>query len=221
MSIAKYQLSSVKAMYGKTVGVDIDELVINAGTLNVLIGSNGSGKSTLLCVLAFLNKPDQGKVIFDGVPVNWEPKECSLLRKRVTLLHQNPYLFAGTVAANVSFGLVARGLSKERTQSVIKESLARVGLQGFASRKARQLSGGESRRVALARALACKSEVLLLDEPLANVDKASAALLESLVVSLVAEGMTIVMSSHDESLGARLGANVIHLESGKLIRTLK
>jgi tungstate transport system ATP-binding protein len=219
MSIAKYQLSSVRAVYGKTVGVDIDELTINAGALHVLIGSNGSGKSTLLCILAFLNKPDQGKVSFDGVPVNWEPKECALLRKRVTLLHQNPYLFAGTVAANVSFGLVARGLSKERTQSVVKESLERVGLAGFESRRARQLSGGESRRVALARALACKSEVLLLDEPQANVDRASAAHLESLVVSLVAEGMTIVMSSHDELLGARLGANVIHLEGGKLVRT--
>jgi tungstate transport system ATP-binding protein len=219
MSIAKYQLSSVKAMYGKTVGVDIDELTLNAGAIHVLIGSNGSGKSTLLTILAFLSKPAQGEVIFDGVPVRWDAKECARLRKRVTLLHQNPYLFAGTVAANVSFGLVARGLSKERTRSVVEESLARVGLQGFASRKARQLSGGESRRVALARALACKSEVLLLDEPLANVDKASAAQLESLVVSLVAEGMTIVMSSHDESLGARLGANVIHLEGGKLVRS--
>jgi tungstate transport system ATP-binding protein len=120
------------------------------------------------------------------------------------------------VAANVSFGLVARGAGKESAQSVVRESLERVGLEGFELRKARQLSGGESRRVALARALACKSEVLLLDEPFANVDRASGALLESVVTSLVASGITVVISSHDELLGAKLGARVIRLEDGKL-----
>jgi tungstate transport system ATP-binding protein len=219
MSTAKYQLSSVQALYGTTVGVSIDELTIAAGGLHVLLGSNGSGKSTLLGILAFLNKPERGKISFDGVPVNWEPKECTRLRKRVTLLHQNPYLFSGSVAANVAFGLVARDAGKESTQSVVRESLDRVGLVGFESRNARHISGGESRRVALARALACKSEVLLLDEPLANVDRESATLLESLIVSLAAGGMTIVMSSHDERLSARLGGKVIHLEDGRIDRT--
>ena len=219
MSIAKYQLSSIQALYGSTLGVDVDELTITAGGLHVLVGANGSGKSTLLGILAFLNRPSHGKMSFDGVPVNWEPKECTLLRRRVTLLHQNPYMFSGTVAANVSFGLMARGFSKESAQSVVKESLERVGLTGFESRKAKQLSGGESRRVALARALACKTDVLLLDEPMANVDRATADLLESLLASLAAGGMTIVMSSHDELLGAKLGAKVIHLEDGKLSRT--
>jgi tungstate transport system ATP-binding protein len=216
MSIAKYHLSSVQASYGKTLGVAIDELSITAGGLYVLEGANGSGKSTLLGILAFLNKPDQGTVSFDGVPVNWTRKECALLRRRVTLLHQRPYLFSGSVASNVTFGLAARGASKTMVQNVIRESLEKVGLSGFESRTARKLSGGESRRVALARALACKPEVLLLDEPVANVDRASAALFESLVVSLAAAGMTVVISSHDERLGARLGACMIYLEDGKL-----
>jgi tungstate transport system ATP-binding protein len=203
-------------MYGKTVGVSIDELTIAAGELHVLAGSNGSGKSTLLNILAFLDKPEHGIVKFCGEPVNWEPKECTLLRRRVTLLQQNPYMFSGTVAANVSFGLVARGLDKESTRRMVRESLERVGLAGFELRNARRLSGGESRRVALARALACNSEVLLLDEPLAQVDQESATLIESLVTWLAAGGTTIVMSSHDEHLGAALGARVIRLEGGKL-----
>jgi tungstate transport system ATP-binding protein len=203
-------------MYGKTVGLSIDELTIAAGKLHVLAGSNGSGKSTLLNILAFLDKPEHGIIRFCGEPVNWGPKECTLLRKRVTLLHQNPYMFAGTVAANVSFGLVARGFDKESAQRVVRESLERVGLTGFELRDARQLSGGESRRVALARALACDCEVLLLDEPLANVDQASATMIESLVTLLAAGGTTIVMSSHDEHLGTTLGARVIRLEGGKL-----
>lgn len=107
-------------------------------------------------------------------------------------------------------------VSKTIVQDAIRESLEKVGLSGFESRIARKLSGGESRRVALARALACKPEVLLLDEPVANVDRASAALFESLVVSLAAAGMTVVISSHDDRLGPRLGATMIYLEDGKL-----
>ena len=216
MSTNKYELSSIQAFHGNVLGVSVDELKFTAGRLHILTGSNGSGKSTLLSVLAFLMKPDRGQVIFDDVPVKWELKECALLRKRVTLLHQNPYLFSGTVAANVAFGPLARRASKDVVRSVVEESLEMVGLRGFESRAARQLSGGESRRVALARALACRPEVLLLDEPLAHVDKATAAILELLVVSLSAKGMTIVMSSHDERLGERLGGRVIHLEDGKV-----
>jgi tungstate transport system ATP-binding protein len=216
MSNAKYQLSAIRLLYGNTVGVAVRELTIAAGALHVLLGSNGSGKSTLLGILAFLNKPDQGKISFDGVPVSWEPDECARLRKRVTLLHQNPYMFSGSVAANVAFGLSARGVGKQDAQKVVRESLERVGLAGFESRNAKRLSGGETRRVALARALACKSEVLLLDEPIAHVDRESATLLEDLVVSLAAAGMTVVMSSHDERLSARLRGNAIHLEDGNV-----
>lgn len=221
MNTEKYHLSSVQASHGKTLGVAIDELTIDAGGLYVLAGPNGSGKSTLLGILAFLNKPEKGIVSFDGAAVNWTRSECALLRKRVTLLHQHPYLFSGSVAGNVAFGLVARGVSKERTRGVIQESLARVGLTGFESRIARRLSGGEGRRVALARALACQPEVLLLDEPVANIDRASAALFESLAVSLAGGGMTIVIASHDERLGERLGARMIYLEDGKLDRTME
>jgi tungstate transport system ATP-binding protein len=219
MSIPKYHLSSVRLSYGKTLGVSIDDLSIAAGELHVLVGANGSGKSTLLGILAFLNKPQQGTIRFDGVPVKWTRKECAFLRQRVTLLHQHPYLFTGSVASNVAFGLAARGVAKRDSQDVVRESLERVGLSGFESRTARRLSGGESRRVALARALACKPQVLLLDEPLANVDRSSAALFESLIVSLAAGGLTVVISSHDERLGARLGAKMIYLEEGKLGRT--
>jgi len=216
MSINKYELSSIQAFHGDVLGVSVDELTFTAGRLHILTGPNGSGKSTLLSILAFLMKPNQGQVIFDDAPVKWALKECALLRKRVTLLHQNPYLFSGTVAANVSFGPLTRGVSKDTARRVVEESLEMVGLTGFESRPARELSGGESRRVALARALACRPEVLLLDEPLAHVDKPTAAILELLVVSLSAKGMTIVMSSHDERLGARLGGRVIHLEEGKV-----
>lgn len=96
-----------------------------------------------------------------------------------------------------------------------------VGLEGFESRNARQLSGGEGRRVALARALACQPEVLLLDEPLAHVDKESAEIIETLVVSLSSRGTTVVMSSHDEQLGPRTESRVIRLLDGKVERIVE
>lgn len=219
MNVSKYQLSSVQALYGNKPGVTVDELTFAAGRLHVLAGPNGSGKSTLLSIMAFLIRPDKGEVFFDGMPVKWESKTCATLRKRVTLLQQHPYLFSGSVAVNVAFGPLARGASKRCAQDLTKEALEMVGLEGFELRNARQLSGGESRRVALARALACKSEVLLLDEPLAHVDQASAEVLESLIVSLSDGGLTVVMSSHDEQLGGRLGGRVIYLKDGKVDRT--
>jgi ABC-type ATPase involved in cell division len=166
-------------------------------------------------------KPDHGQVVFAGTEVDWQRKQLAGLRKRVTLLHQNSFLFSGTVAANVAFGPEVRGMSKEEVQRAVSESLAMVGLEGFASRNARRLSGGEARRVALARALACNPEVLLLDEPLAHVDRQSAEIIEELVISLAGRGTTVVMSSHNEQLGQRTESRVIRLLDGKLERPFK
>lgn len=215
MTAAKYELADVAAFYGDRCAIAVRALTIAAGRLHVLLGANGSGKSTLLSVLAFLHRPSAGRMFFDGQLVEWNASQCAELRRRVTLVHQHPLLFSGSVASNIAFGLKARGIRGERAARIVAASLAEVGLAGFATRNARRLSGGESRRVALARALACRPEVLLLDEPLAEIDRASAALLESLIVARVAAGMTIVLSSHDAPLASKLGARVIHLEEGQ------
>ncbi len=218
MTAPKYHFSSIEAWYGNELGVAIGDLSIATGQLHLLLGPNGSGKSTLLNILAFLTKPETGAIEFDGRLVKWTPREGAALRRRVTLVHQHPYMFSGTVAGNVAFGLAARGASREHTRRVVRESLEKVGLAGFDSRIARKLSGGEIRRVGIARALACKPEVLLLDEPLAHLDHAGQVVVESLVTGLVANGMTVIMSTHSERLVDRLGANVIRLEDGRLNR---
>ena len=171
MKPPQYHLKEIRAFYRENLALEVDELTIASGRLHILAGPNGSGKSTLLSILAFLMKPDHGQVVFAGTQIDWQRKQLAGLRKRVTLLHQHSFLFSGTVSANVAFGPKARGMAKEDVQRAVRESLAMVGLDGFESRNARHLSGGEARRVALARALACQPEVLLLDEPLAHVDK--------------------------------------------------
>jgi tungstate transport system ATP-binding protein len=214
-----YRLASVEVRFGLRLALDIDELKITAGRPHILMGPNGSGKSTLLSVLAFLRKPDHGCVAFSGTPVSWTRKELGSLRKCITLLHQQSYLFSGTVMANVGFGLRLRGAKKEEIRRSVGQTLATVGLAGFETRDAAHLSGGEARRVALARALACRPQVLLLDEPLAHVDQESADIIEELITAQSRDGTTIVMSSHDEHIPERLPSRVIRLKEGRMPRT--
>lgn len=216
MKPAQYQLAEIRAFYRANLALEVDELTIASGRLHILAGPNGSGKSTLLGILAFLMKPAHGQIVFAGTQVDWQRRQLASLRRRVTLLHQHSLLFSGTVSANVAFGPKARGMAREDVQRAVRESLAMVGLDGFESRNARHLSGGEARRVALARALACQPEVLLLDEPLAHVDKETAQIVEALVISLSGRGTTVVMSSHNEQLAQRTESRVIRLLDGKL-----
>ncbi len=211
-----YRLKSIRKRYGSSVVLDIDELTIGEGRLYTLAGANGAGKSTLLDILAFLSPPTAGEIFYAGTRVDWNHGSVEEPRRKVTLLHQSPYLFEGTVHANVAFGLRARGTPKEDRQRTVEKALAVVGLQGFGDRKARELSGGETQRVAMARALALKPEVLLLDEPLANIDRETTGLLETVIASLPAQGTTVVMTTHDPQHPNRLNGESILLEGGKV-----
>ena len=216
MTSVIYELTGVQVRFRSRVALDIDSLAIRAGCLHVLIGPNGSGKSTLLSVLAFLVRPDRGCLTFCGSPVDWSGKQLTFLRKQVTLLHQESYLFSGTVMTNVAFGDRMRGIDLKEARSHVEHFLALVGMAGFEERDATALSGGEARRVALARALACRPKVLLLDEPLAHVDQGSADSIEKLVASQCRAGTTIVMASHDEQIEERLPSRLIRLKVGRI-----
>lgn len=211
-----YRLSNIRKSYGQRTVLAIDELVLRRGTLYTLTGANGSGKSTLLSILAFLAPPTSGELFYEETPVRWNNAALLPLRREVTLLHQSPYLFNGTVSSNVAYGLKLRGARGEGQHRRVEEALELVGLSGFEHRRARELSGGEAQRVAMARALALRPRVLLLDEPFANVDRDTSALLEELVVSLPGRGTTVIMTTHDPEHPDRLGGELIHLVSGEL-----
>lgn len=209
-------MDSIRKCYGSNVALDIDELTIGEGRLYTLTGANGAGKSTLLNLLAFLSPPTSGEIFYSGKRVDWNHGTVEEHRRKVTLLHQSPYLFGGTVHDNVAFGLKARGIQGEAQRRRVDKALDGVGLQGFRDRKARELSGGEAQRVAMARALALEPEVLLLDEPLANIDQETAGSLETVIASLPARGTTVVLITHDPDQPARLNGESILLEGGKV-----
>jgi tungstate transport system ATP-binding protein len=211
-----YRLRSVTKRYGANVAVDIDALTIDSGRLYTLTGANGAGKSTLLGILAFLTPPTTGEIFYAGERIDWKSGIVRKRRRKVTLLHQSPYLFGGTVFRNVAYGLKARGIAGEAERKAVDRALETVGLEGFRDRDARELSGGEAQRVAMARALALDPEVLLLDEPLANIDRETVLLLETVIASLPSRGTTVVMTTHapDPPAGRNVGSIV--LEGGKI-----
>jgi tungstate transport system ATP-binding protein len=211
-----YRLHSIRKCYGSIVVLEIEDLEIVEGRLYTLLGANGAGKSTLLSILSFLLPPTAGEIFYNGKRIDWNHGSVKEQRRKVTLLHQAPYLFGGTVYANVAFGLKARGIQGEEQQRIVEEVLNIVGLQGFRERKARELSGGEAQRVAMARALAFSPEVLLLDEPLANIDRETTVLLETVIASLPAQGTTVIMTTHNPDHPDRLNGESIFLERGKL-----
>jgi tungstate transport system ATP-binding protein len=216
--IPNYKLTGIAKYYGENLALELDHLSLFPARIYVLTGANGAGKSTLLDILAFLSEPERGEVEFDGKKVEWRESELEALRKRVTLLHQSPYLFSGTVFTNVAYGLKYRGLKGDALKHRVTEALSLVRLSGFEERNVRQLSGGEKRRVGLARALALQPEVLLFDEPLANLDSLSSEVVDGIITSLPGKGTTVVVATHDPQHAARLHGETIHLVNNRLDR---
>jgi tungstate transport system ATP-binding protein len=198
---------------GGPPAVELERLAVADEGVTVFTGPNGSGKTTLLKLLNGLLAPSAGRILYRG-----EPLEHALarLRRETVLVHQDPYLFEGSVGFNVAFGARVRGMGREETRGRVTRALARVGLAGFGRRRAAELSGGERQRVAIARALMVEPRVLLLDEPTGNVDREAVELLERLVAELAAAGASVIMSSHHAAFAYRTAHRLLPLEDGRL-----
>ena len=210
-----YKLENMQRTHGSRTVLNIDFLEIRPNAIYTLIGPNGAGKTTLLKVLAFLDRPSSGRLHFDGQLIRFNEKHLHSLRRRVVLFDQNPILFTGTVRKNVEFGLKVRKISKEVRKQRTEEMLALVGMENFADSETRGLSGGEVKRVALARALALRPDVLLCDEPTANVDGENQEIILSTQINKE-EKTSIIFSTHYLSQGQRLADHTLLLQNGSL-----
>jgi len=196
----------------------IASLEFARGETAAIVGPNGSGKSTLLEMLAFLRPPDQGRVVLDGHDP-WLAGDPVEARRRCPLLLQRTVLFKTTVLGNVMSGLQFRGVPRGRARQRAEETLSQLGLAGLSNRGPRELSGGERRRVALARILALAGDILLLDEPTAHVDEDNTALIEDAIrrLHVAADGQsTVILATHDSQQAARLAQRVIRLSKGEI-----
>jgi tungstate transport system ATP-binding protein len=213
-----FTLKDVTFAYNDEPILRIGHLEIASGEIVGLVGPNGSGKTTLLHLLAFLTTPQHGRIEFFGqrIPAG----DNQTIKRKVALLLQNPYLFHESVLANIVWGLRLRKVRKEEANKTAKEALEMVGLSGFEHRYAPSLSGGEAQRVALARSLALKPTVLLLDEPFNHMDREAVRLTEDLVVSWCRDhGTTVVFTSHAIEKLQAVAHRVVHLWQGRLVPT--
>lgn len=179
-----------------------------------ITGPSGAGKSSFLRLLNRLDEPTAGTVYLDGQDYRQIPPRE--LRRRVGMVMQSANLFPGTVAENINFGPAQRGESIPRDQ--LDSLLRRVGLEGYAEREAGTLSGGEAQRVSLARTLANRPEVLLLDEPTSSLDQAAEEEVEDLLRQIFgAENLTCLIVTHDLEQAVRLASRAILLKAGRLV----
>lgn len=194
-------------------------LRLEKGEVFALIGPTGAGKTTLLRLLDLIDVPTSGKIYFNGVDTAQSAKLRLEIRRRMAFVFQKPVVFNLSVYDNIACGLRWRGAGRSKVHQKVSTILEMVGLAAEKNRNARTLSGGEAQRVAIAQAIAVAPEVLLLDEPTANLDPISAGKTEELITGIIKHyATTIIMATHDLSQGQRLADRIGVLMNGELLQ---
>lgn len=211
------RLENMIKRYNSGFSLEIPHLELQAGMIYSIVGPNGAGKTTLLAILDLLDEPDEGELFFKEEKVG--TSNSLEIRRKMGMVMQDPYLFHTTVYRNITAGLRYRSVDRRIWKSMAKEILQMVGLEGFEKRYAPELSRGESQRVAIARILVFKPEVLFLDEPFTNIDKKNVALLEELIKTINRKYQTtIIFTTHDLVQAGRLADDLISLVDGRVIK---
>ena len=206
----------LRRVHGGTAVVDVERVTLHAGEVLAILGPNGAGKSTLLRILAGLERPDAGRVLLRGRPV--EPGDGER-RRSCAVVFQRPYLWSGRVRDNVEYGLRVRGEPPAERRRRADQALEQLGLTGLADAPVDTLSGGEARRVALARALVLEPDCLLLDEPTSDLDVSiHRRLLEDLERAARDRSRTVLLVTHVPAEAFALGDRIAIMEGGRIIQ---
>lgn len=208
--------SGIGIRFGHQQVLTDTELEIISGKCSLLCGKNGSGKTTLLRIIAGLEAPDSGLVNTGLGKYEWN-KYRQQLRQTTVYLHQQPYMFDGDVVSNLNFSLNNKLTRKQRIDR-INSAIEWAGLQNIAKNSAKTLSGGERQRVAIARAWLRNPKILLLDEPITNMDQDSRSRTIQLLINLKQQGVALVVSSHDPVHFGSLTDTLLQISEGRVHR---
>ena len=210
------RIEGVTKRFGSVAAVAGVDLDVARGELFALLGGSGSGKSTLLRMIAGFETPDAGRILIDGQDVTGVPP----YRRPVNMMFQSYALFPHMdVAANVGYGLRREGVAKAEIATRVAEALALVKLDGLGARTPAQLSGGQRQRVALARALIKRPKILLLDEPLAALDRKLRESTRFELVRLQAElGLTFIVVTHDQQEAMSMAGRLAVMNAGRIVQ---
>lgn len=215
-----YKLKRLKKVYNHRTVLDIEDLTLEKGQITGLLGPNGAGKTTLLKILTFILEPTSGEIRFKGERVDFSGGRLIDLRRKVVLVQQQPILFTSTVANNVAFPLRIRKIEKTERERLVLELLELVGMLAFRDAMAHRLSGGETQRVAIARALACSPEVILMDEPTANVDVENQIVIERIIGEINQKReISVIFTTHNMIQASRLAEKTVFLFEGRVARS--
>jgi len=210
------KIENIVLQRGGSTVLDISEFQVQQGRILALIGPNGAGKSTLLLMLAGLLKPRQGKMYFQGLPVE-NRADLAILRRNAAVVFQEPLLLNSSVYENVALGLKFRRLKNEEIRKSTQSALDYFGISQLAKRSAKTLSGGEAKRVSLARAFAIKPRLILLDEAFNSLDPPTReTIIDDLRQILEETKITAVLASHDREETLRLAQDVTLWSTAKL-----
>jgi putrescine transport system ATP-binding protein len=211
------EIDAVSKNFGAVAAVDEVSLAVGEGELFALLGPSGCGKTTLLRLIAGFELPDSGRILIDGSDVTRVPP----YRRPVNMMFQSYALFPHLdVAGNVAFGLRQEGMERRRRNARVAEMLALVQMSDYARRRPHELSGGQKQRVALARALAKMPKLLLLDEPLAALDR---KLREETRLELIGiqerVGTSFVFVTHDQEEALGMASRIAVMDKGRVAQT--
>ena len=206
----RIEIEKLKKAYQGVMVLDIERMTIKTGKITAIVGPNGAGKSTLLNLIGNLIQKDEGRILYNG--------DEKVPEKDLTLVFQEPYLIASTVKKNIAYPMKLRKFSKEAIEARIRELAEELNLEALLNKKANQLALGEVQKVALARALSFKPELLLLDEPCASIDPYTTSEIEKILRKMNhSGGTTMIMVTHNLAQARRLADEVILLKKGKLV----
>lgn len=214
--MAFIEFQQVTKRYGEVTAADAIDLSIEEGEFFSLLGPSGCGKTTMLRLIAGFVRPDRGSILVGGNQIESIPPE----KRNVGMVFQNYALFPHlSVAGNIAFGLSVKHVEKEEIQARVQEALSLVQLDGLEDRFPRQISGGQQQRVALARALVTRPSVLLLDEPLAALDKQLRSEMQVELRQLQRRlGITAFFVTHDQEEAMTLSDRIAVMKSGRIIQ---
>ena len=193
---------------------------VERGEIFAIIGPTGSGKTTLLRLIDLIDTPASGKILYSGVDISLSEKTKLEARRRMAFVLQKPVVFNMSVYDNIACGLKWRKEEKSSIRQKVDRIMEMAALSDYKDRNARTLSGGETQMVAIARAIVSEPELLLLDEPTANLDPTLASRVESLITDIIRQNnTTIIIATHDMSQGQRLADRVAVLLNGEILQS--
>ena len=202
------RFKDLSVILGQKIILDKINCKIKSNSITAVLGPNGAGKSIFLQTINGLVSIQSGRLTFNSIQNNQE------IREQQAIVFQTPVLLRRTVMANMQF---VSNLRNKKSNQLLKNLLDKVGLEGCEEKPGRLLSGGEKQRLSMARALIVNPNLLLLDEPTANLDPYSLNLIEDLVLEENSIGKTVIFTTHDMSQAKRLATDVIFLNKGKVL----